>query len=274
MPLKTIHDTVDEIPEPYRDLYTEKDGKFVLTGISGVKTQADVDRVSSALEKERSDHRETKSSLRQWADLGLELPDVTSKLDRFRELEVAASGKQDEMDAKLEELTEARVRSRLGPVERENSSLKKQLDDTQGELEALRSEKVQRAIHDRVRSAANESKVLSEAHQDVLLLADAVFELTEGGEVVTKENPYNVPSGLNPELFFQEMQSVRSYWWPANSGTNAPGSKSGGRFSNNPWAKDTWSLTEQGKVVREHGMERAEAMAKAAGSRVGAVRPV
>ena len=41
MPLKVIHDTLEDIPEAYRELYSEKNGKWELTGIVGLVTQAD-----------------------------------------------------------------------------------------------------------------------------------------------------------------------------------------------------------------------------------------
>ena len=68
MPLKAIHDTIDDIEEPYRDLYTEKNGKWELTGIAGAFTQANMDRVQAALDKERAEHKATQDKLAVWAD--------------------------------------------------------------------------------------------------------------------------------------------------------------------------------------------------------------
>ena len=49
--LKTIYDNEADIPEGFAALYTEKNGKWELTGVQGVKTQLDVDRVQEALRK-------------------------------------------------------------------------------------------------------------------------------------------------------------------------------------------------------------------------------
>jgi hypothetical protein len=43
--------------------------------------------------------------------------------------------------------------------------------------------------------------------------------------------------------------------------------------ANNPWSKDAWSVTKQGEVVKALGIEKATAIAKAAGSFVGATKP-
>jgi flagellar hook-basal body complex protein FliE len=49
----------------------------------------------------------------------------------------------------------------------------------------------------------------------------------------------------------------------------------GGGFSavKNPWSREHWNATEQGKVYREQGAERAKAMAEAAGSSLDALKP-
>jgi hypothetical protein len=41
----------------------------------------------------------------------------------------------------------------------------------------------------------------------------------------------------------------------------------------NPWSADAWSVTRQGAVVKALGLEKAQQIAGAAGSHVGAVRP-
>src|SRR6202043_1957206 len=61
--LKTIYEKQEDIPEGYAELYAEKGGKFELTGIEGVKTKADLDRLNSALVKERGDHKTVKEQL-------------------------------------------------------------------------------------------------------------------------------------------------------------------------------------------------------------------
>jgi len=131
-------------------------------------------------------------------------------------------------------------------------------------------------VHDKIREAAVAAKVMPEVMADVLLLSDNVFELTEDGKgLLTKENAYGVDAGLTPDTFFQTQQERRPYWWPPSTGGNSKGSgNKGGGGGVNPWAADTWNLTEQGKYVKEHGMEKAQQMAKMAGATVGGSKPV
>lgn len=270
MNLQVSHDKVEDIPEEYRELYSEREGKQVLTGIGGVKTQGDIDRLQTALQKERDDHKVTRDKGAVWGEL--DHTKVITQLDRMAELEIAASGNKAEMDAKLEELTEARIRTRLAPVEREASTLKQKLEVAETELVELRALGVRRTVHDAVRGASTKSKVVGEAIPDVLLLADAVFEVGDDGVVRTKD-AYGTTPGLDPELWLQEMQDKRPHWWPRSTGGESRGSGGVGGFNNNPWTNEHWNMTEQGKVVTELGQERAEVMAKSAGSSVGGMRP-
>jgi len=273
MQLSTEHEKLEDIPEEYRALYTEQEGKFVLTGIQGVKSQADIDRIHSSLVKERDDHKVTKTTLHTWD--GMDHTEITGKLDRFKELEVMAAGNKDEFDAKLEELTEARVVTRLAPVERENKTLKTRCDELEGIATGLQIEKTRRTIGDQVLEACVEIKVVDEARPDVIMLANQVFEVADDGKtVLTKENPYGVTPGLSPDVFLSEMQEKRPHWWPTSVGGGAAGS--GGNFgtgANNPWTHEGWNMTKQGAFIKENGIEKGEQMAKAAGTTIGGRKP-
>lgn len=268
--LNVVHDKKEDIPETFQELYTERDGKWHLTGVAGVKTELDVTRLNDSLKKERDDHKATKEKLHVWD--GMDHAEITTKLDRMAELEVAA-GNKEEMDSKLEELTEARIKSRLAPVERENVGLKKKLDELQVIADKLQAEKVKRVIDDQVGAACVAAKVLPEAQADVKMLAGVVFEVQEDGTTLTVDNPFGVTPGFSPELFIQEMQEKRPHWWPRSVGGDSPGSGPGGNVSENPWTYENWNLTKQGEIVRTKGMDRAKQLAKLAGTVVGGSRP-
>lgn len=274
MALKDVHDKLDEIPEPFRELYTEKNGKFELTGITGVKTSADVARLNESLKKEREEHKATKNALSVWGDLKHD--EVVEKLERYPELEAASKGKFDEakLDALANERAERIAKSKLTPVERENARLKQEREALLGENTSLKGEAKQRKVHDALRSALAAAKVLPEAHEDALVLSDRLFEVTEDGKVVTRDN-VGVTPGLDPKAWLIEIQAKKPHWWPANVGGGAKGGNAGGIVGGkNPWSAEHWNLTEQGNYMRAHGREKAEQLAKQAGTTVGAPRPV
>lgn len=266
MGLKAVVDTLDDVEEPFRTLYQERNGKFEITGIEGMKTQADVDRLQTALTKERNDHKSVKDKFAPLANF--DVTEVLGKLDRFGELEEAAKGKLD--DAKIDELVSKRISSKLGPVERERETYKAQLTEAQGKLQEYAARETQRTIFDKIRDAATSAKILPEALDDALLLAERVFEVTEDGRVVTKDN-VGVTPGIDASVWFNELQTKRPHWWGPSVGGGASGSKTPGG-QNNPWSAEHWNMTEQGKILQTN-RSRAEQLAKSAGTSIGGPRP-
>lgn len=267
MALKAVVDKIDDIPEQYRDLYSERNGKWELTGVEGVKTQADIDRLSSALEKERNDHKQTRASLTAWGDLKPD--DTIAKLDRMGELEAAAAGKID--DKKIEDMVEARVKSRLAPVERDLIKTKTDLVASQGEVTNYKQREKTTKIHETIRRAGSAAKLLDTAIEDAIVLGERVFDVNESGDVVTKDNS-GVTPGVGPDVWLTDMQQKRPHWWPASAGGGANGGGGGSKIANNPFSAEHWNLTEQGKLVNE-SPAKADQYAKAAGTKVGGPRP-
>lgn len=273
MVLKDTHDTLEEIPSEYQSLYTEKNGKFELTGIQGVKTQGDVDRLQSSLHKAQEDNKGLKTKLKIWD--GMDHDDVTTNLDRIPELESAAKGTLD--DAQVEEIVSRRVdgtlRSKLAPVERRNKELETENAGLKEVNVKFVAADVTRTVHDKVRKALVESKVLPDAHEDALLLADRSFEITEDGRVVTRDN-IGITPGLDAAGWLTELQDRRRHWWPESVGGGARGSGGGGSGGGaNPFTNEHWDLTKQGQFLLKHGPERTEQLAKAAGTTPGGRKP-
>lgn len=270
MPIKASYASLDEVPETYRDLFEERDGGYHLTRIEGLVTTADVQRVKTALDSERNLHKSTKEQLK-----GLlgerKLEEVQAMLDKLPELEAAAAGKLDE--TKLNELVEGRLRTRTAPLEREKQQLAAKAQELEQLVETFKQRETQRTIGDAVRAAALKAKVLDTAQEDVLLLAERVFEVTEEGKVVARDGAPGAQPGLSPEAWLMDMQTKRPHWWPASTGGGARGGSAGGVGGANPWSADGWNMTEQMRLYRENP-QRAEQLAKAAGTTIGGARPV
>ena len=242
MTIKATYADLNEIPEQYRDLFIERNGQYELSGIEGVKTEADVSRLQTALAKERAEHKTAKERLSVWD--GLDPDEVRGQLDRLPELESLAQGKLD--DEKINQLVEARLNIKLGPVERERAKLAEVLKERDATLAEYEAKDRQRMIHEAVRKAATESKVKPEAYDDVLLWADRIFEINETGSVTAKDNVGCTP-GIDPSAWFSEIQGKKAYWWPDSQGGGATGNNSGAGPAN-PWKKDSYNVTEQMKI--------------------------
>jgi len=277
--IRTSYNSLDDVPESvedFRDLFTEKDGKVVLTGIAGLKTQEDVDRINEGLRKEKNDHKATKAKLSAWSEIGEDPEKVAESLARIPELETAAKGKLDDADIDkiANERAERIAKSRISPLERDVKALTTERDELLEQRDTLAGEKKRRTIHDLTRKALMDSKALPEAHDDALFQAERLFEIREDDGAVVTRDGVGVTPGIDPATWLAEIQDKKPHWWPGSVGGNAKGSGGGGGFSGkNPWSADGWNMTEQGRIVREKGKDTADKMAKAAGTTVGGPKP-
>jgi hypothetical protein len=264
------YDAADQIPEGMASLYDEKDGKFTLGGVNGLKTQTDINNVQEALRKEREDHTAAQNLLKPWKDLKAD--EVRASLERIPELEAAAKGKLD--DEAINEIVERRIGQKTGPLDRQIQTVTEERDTAVGEVTTLKSQILKRDMNEAVRLVANEMKVVPTAIPDVELIVTNFLERDETtGNFIVKADAVGVTPGVDIKQLMKEMQKQRPHWWPQSQGGGAGGA--GGQFggSANPFMYDGWNITEQGKVYREQGTEIATAMAKAAGTTVGGLRP-
>lgn len=265
MALQIIVEKLDDVDEKYHDLYTEKDGKFHLTGVEGMKTQADIDRLQTALSKERSEHKALKDRVKIFD--GRKFEDIQADLDRIPELEAAAKG-----DKNVDELVEAKLRSKLAPVERERDKFAKELEEAKVTIGNYETATRVRKIHDSIRTAVGKQQGFQKsAIEDAVALGERLFEVLDDGTVVTKDNVGVVP-GITAEDWLQERKNDKPHWWGSSQGGGASGSRGAGSTGDNPWTNAGWNLTEQGKIIRQDP-KRAEQLARAAGTKIGGPKP-
>ncbi len=271
MALKTIYDKQDDIPEQFQELFTERAGKWELTGIAGVKTQTDVDRLTEGLRKEREDHKIAKDKLTVWGDM--DHPQIIKDLDELKEARVRLEQGEGKIDEeKISAIVIARVATETAPVKRDLEKALADIVEKDVLITDFRSNETTRTVTDAVRSAAVVSKIIDTAMDDVIMLGERMFEITEDGKVLTKDK-VGVTPGIEPDIWLSEMKERRPHWWPVSTGGGAGGSGSGAGFSDNPFSNEHWNLTKQGAAVTED-RGRAERMAKAAGTIIGGQRPV
>lgn len=268
--LELQYDTKEEVPAAVLDLYTEVEGKFNLTGINGMKTQTDVTNVQEALRKEREDHGTVKDLLKPWKDLKYD--EVRASLDRIPELEAAADGKLD--DEKINGIVEGRLAQKTGPLDRQITTITGERDELKVENDALKTSIMRRDMNEAVRLVATEMKVVPTAIPDVELIAGSFLERDDtSGKFIVKADAVGVTPGVDIKQFMKEMQKVRPHWWPNSEGGGAGGGGQNFGGQVNPWNRDTWNVTDQGKVLNEQGRPIADNMAKAAGTTVGGLQP-
>lgn len=269
MRLKAVYENEADIPAEYKALFVQRGDVWEIQ-VDGMKTQGDVDRLQSSLTKERNDHKETKEKLRPYTDTFGErtADEIQTELDRIPELE--ATGGNGEIDeTKIEKIVETRVNAKVTPLQRELDKVTRERDEAVTERDGLSTEKRKRTVGDAIREGAKSIKVQDGAVDDILMY-EGHFEINEAGEVVTNEASGR--PGLSAEAWLQDMQDKRPHWWGPSKGGNAQGSGTGGALAGNPWTKEGWNMTAQGQLVATN-RAKAEQLAAAAGSKIGAVQP-
>lgn len=282
MALELSYEKKEDIPEAHAELYTEvdnaaKDGKvWNLTGINGLVTKVDIDKLNVALGKERTDHKATKEKAKVWGDM--DQTKVVKDLAELTELRAAAEaggdakGDKEKFEVGVKAAAEARIVAAKVTSDREIADLKKIGVEQTDLIAGFTTANVVRTIGNDVLKACIASKVIETARDDVLMLAERVFEINDEGLVLTKDQ-VGVTPGIAAEIWLSEMQEKRPHWWPVSTGGGAGGSKGDGGFDKNPWSPDHWNLTAQAQAIKEN-KGKAERMAAAAGTSIGAPRPV
>lgn len=275
MALKAVVENLDDVDEGLREQYKEtvdpktKAKVYALDIEGGVEAHPGARKLKDELAQRRISEGTVKQQLATFQALG-SLEDIQAKLDKFPELEAAAEGKLD--DAKINGIVETRLRTKLAPVERERDQLKQQLGEKDKVIEGFTTKERTRMIGTALTKAARDAKVVDSAMDDIELYGDRIFEVQEDGSVVTRDN-VGVTPGLSPKAWLEDMQSKRPHWWGPTTGGGAGGNRNGPNGSGpNPWAHDTWNMTEQGAILKAD-RKRAEQLAKQAGTTLGGGRP-
>lgn len=252
--LKAILADIGEVDEKYRDLYTQKGDKWEFTGVEGVKTQADIDRLNVALANERTATSKVKIDLKAatdkltvWEDLDAD--DVKARLEKLDTYETG--NKVPELAKNFEATVVSRVAQVLdGKVKAETVKLQRALDDANAKLTAATGQVTEyqgrestRTVHDAIRAEAVKQKVLPEAIADLLLVAGQELKLTDG-KVLTED-------GRDPIQVIEDYKQKRPYFWPVAQGAGGRGGNGAGGDlgGDNPFKRDGWNQTKISQLV-------------------------
>jgi hypothetical protein len=275
--LKAQIESLEDVAEGLRTEYKEiqdpatKKAVYVLDIDGPVDPLPAVRSLKDESARRRIQNTELTSKLAKFTVLGDRDPvAILADLDRIDELKLAAEGKLDE--GKINQIVETRVRAKVAPIEREVGQLRTQVSEKDKVIEGYTVKERNRMIGGALSKAARDLKVVDSAMDDIELYGDRVFEVTEDGNVVTKDG-VGVTPGLSPKDWLADMQAKRPHWWGPSGGGGAGGAVAGRPGAgSNPWKHDSWNMTEQMAIVRSD-RARADKLAQAAGTTVGGAKP-
>jgi hypothetical protein len=220
MPINAVYETLEDVPEQYRDLFSERGGKWELTGVTGIKTEADVERVQEALKKERVERGEIEKQLKAYG--GVDADGLQDRLDELERLRITG-GNVD--NGKIDELVAKRVELEKTKHARELEKRQKEYEAVTGELDTLKGQIKRNKILTALRDAASAANVVSSAFADVEQRA-SLFDVLDDGEVVTTETN-GVTPGLTAEQWLAEQVQASPHWLAPSNGAGAKGGARG-----------------------------------------------
>jgi len=262
--LKPELDKLDELDKAFHSLYTERSGKWVLTGVDGY-TPEDRERVNKALDGERRNASKYHNELKAWkTPFGDRKPeDIQAELDKIEEYKLAAKGKLDE--SAIEERVKARLDGATKPLQRKLEEAATERAKAEARVKAYEQAEERAAIRAAIQKEALASNALPESYADgggLLAVLEGQLkvevEVTQDadgnpvrklGKVVSRDGATELPKLL------QQVQSTQGYFWGTSKGGGAGsrgGPGAGPVVKGNPWAKDTRNLTEQMRISREN----------------------
>lgn len=184
--LKYKYAKKEDIPQAFQDLYTEKNGEWVLTGIEGIVSQAEFIEFRDNNRALNAQVRELKTKLDGFGDvtpeavqgLQTQITDLTKKLEQGGG---GGGGKQvQELTAQLEAMTKK--------IEGMQTQYDTQLNTLTGERDQARVQLQNNLISDAVQSASLAKGVRKTALEDVKLRAQGHFKVQDGKVVVVGQD--------------------------------------------------------------------------------------
>lgn len=259
MELELLYNAASDIPKGFEALYTEKDGKFVLSGVKGLSAlqalPASVQRLETSLKAEREAHKKTKEGN---GDSGTKIAELEAQLAEAQAT-LEANGKKID-DKVLADLADKRSKPLITAAERAKAAAEAKVAEVQAQLDAALGRERQGKISLALGEVAAKAGLSADAQEIVKGYLGGSFEVAEDGAVRTKDGGL-FPAGLDPAAALNEAKGKFPSLWPTSQGGGAKGGGFAPGGGPNPFTKQNWNVTEQMKLSDAD----ADRLARAAG---------
>ncbi|WP_116654415.1 hypothetical protein [Pelagibacterium sediminicola] len=256
MGLKTILDSIDDLPEEHRAFYVEEGDKFVLD-LEGIDDHPKVRGLVTA----------NRENVRKRDQYKAEVESLRARLD----------GLPDEFDAEAYEALKQQAEGKEPPkTDEQVTRVREQLERKHQADLAKKDERIS-ALEGSLRRAAIDeglSKALDEASIDAKHKPKLISYLKDIGNIKIEEADGEFRAVVETDMGPTSLSRFVSDWAGTDDGKDyvakappmdAPGSKGkGGTGEKNPWASDSHNLTRQGELVRADP-DKARQFMRAAG---------
>lgn len=269
MKLIAVVDDINEVPEAFRACYVEFDDggtkKFKLD-ISGVETHPGTQALKNALDRQKE---KVTTLTGEKAALETRLIDVPEDFDADLYNRAVTEGVG---GGKIKNEDEIRREAGEAAKQRAEAAFAKDKTKLEGERDAYRTQLVSRIQNDELRDALDEAGVEDPALRKgaMALLRGSLTVHEDEGEIVVLANDVNlgdIPVADHVKAWADTDEGKVYVGVRDTAGGGANGSPSGGKPTstvNNPWAKETFNVTEQARLRRED-IDKARRLAREAG---------
>lgn len=207
MIVKSSYDSVEDVPQEFKDSFSEVDGKYVFNGQIDVKTQADVDKVLGAKQHIDKELSEVKEKLKAESQKALE---ATSKIEVL-ELQI----KDGADPAKLQELVDTKVKVATEELTKQLAEANEKNSEFQNKIfSGEKAEFVNGII-------GNFSDTVKD---DAKFILNQIFERQADNTYLTKEG-LGLEAGLNAEQATAKLLETRTHWQKQNTGGQGTGAQ-------------------------------------------------
>lgn len=261
MKLKAMYDSEDKIPSEVRDYYEERDSKFYLA-LEGIRDHHEVSALSNAYKSEQAKRREATAKL-QTAETRLEgLPADFNQAAYDELVAKAEAGEGKDVDERITTLRTQHTNA-IATLETKHRDALAKKDE---EITGLKGS-IERSVIDSGLSAAMDEANIDPKHKKAvraLLRSEGKFKVVdEDGKPVAM---------VETDMGEVPLAKFVSDWAGSDDGKEYVGKPAGlgslgsdlRKGDTNPFAKATWSKTEQSKLVSSD-RAKAERLAKSAG---------
>jgi len=254
-------DTFAALPDRLQEEYKADGEEYRLTIPTGLVPKAKVDEF-------RKTNLALKKKVEAFGDLDPE--EAREALERKEEFEAGdGANTPEKIKAAAEKLAADRIakitathESQLNGIKTENGSLKGQLES--------------RVIGDALRKAGQAQGLLPSAIDDLIARGRGTFKVDDHGDLIALEGDGETPrlndkgDAFGANDFVVGLVKTAPHLFGETKGSDAKGSPqghSGGASGVNPWAKETFNLTDQGTILKADP-RRAQALAAKAGKTI------
>lgn len=274
MALKTVVEKLDDVPEAFRSEYKEQkqgDKTVFVLDLDGVDAHPGVVNLKSAFERVKADKQRLSTELAAATAKTKDLPEDFDA-DEWERLRTEEAARQNDPDGKdVRKQIDAATTAVKSQYEGKITKLKKdhtaELETRDARISKLEGETRKRLVTDGLTAALTEAGVTSPAFLKAsrAMLEGSVEVIEEDGVTVAKMKAEFGGDDLAKYVQnWVQSDEGKSFVTPA-TGSGAPGSRTP-NGEHNPFSKEHWNRTAQGKLIRED-RPKAERLAKAAGFR-------